>query len=152
VKRKTKMAELKAVEIKTEVSAIPSLPVLPLETPPSPQAETVIQAAIQTGASAERAEKAALEAKESLSEADRFLSKIQKTIREEMSPLQARLKALEEPITPDEEGGTGEIVSANAVTIAEPAQSLPKLLETKQVAPPERKSGGGFLRRTFLNS
>jgi|ERR1017187_1523468 hypothetical protein len=150
------MAEIKT-EVVTQIPPALSSPALPLIQAPPPQAETMIQAAIQTGAAVERAEQAASEAKESASQTDRLLAGIRETIRAEISPMQERLATLEaeaeaeEPITPDEGEGTGETASANAVVIAEPPKAEAVKPEAKQVAPPERKSGGGRLKKLFLN-
>jgi small-conductance mechanosensitive channel len=125
--------------------------------PPNPGAETVIQAAIQTGESAAEATQAATKAQETVSQAEALIAKAIAEIRAEVNPLSARLAAIEEELAEEPEQDTltiqesaedtDENVSVKTVEIAEPQ----KVKTSIQPAPEQPKSGGGFLRRMFLN-
>lgn len=122
-----------------------------------PQAEQVIAAAIQTGAAAERTEKAAAEATAAALTAEQVLAQLRESLKPDLEAINERLKNLEEMeaeelTIQEEQEGTPTLASANVVEIEEPTKP-PDTAQTKQDAQPEKRPArGGFLKRVLLNS
>lgn len=153
------MSEVKA-EATIEVPSSKDSHAAPQETQ-NQQAAEVIQAAIQTGAAAERTETAAAEAQAAAMTVEQHLASLRKLLEPELVAINERLKHLEEleaeeteeieeAITQAEGGDTPTIVSAEIVKLEEP-QGKRDTAETTQQGSPETKRGRSVFHKLFLN-
>ena len=134
-------------------------------SPENPPLSEVIVAAIQTGAAAEKAEAAAAEATETLAEAKAeatdLRTELRQIVAEAVAPLAERIAEMEadseaeaeaeaEELTiPGSEDVTDESASAEIVELDVPKEGRQNSQQPEQK--PEAKSGGGFLKKMFLN-